>query len=496
MRNWPKRLIPWRTSLHRYISTQLVNFAAHLPHVKRGPLHYLQEFTRHEEVKDYDRTAKPEDVSIDLTCISFCELVMAEDINRLCDALQALLRRYGRGVGGDDRRLEEWRESERYRYQGGAWTKIGSLRLRDIKGSRIEYCLLSLSHLAPSVYFLRAIAIPTEAARAEFKRIIAYNEKPSVLIHRILRGYSVSEVMASQIRREKVNWFFLQMNRDFVKLLRRYVTLGWSKNGPLPSVVMYELQKGDMDAQGQSAFWSSLGMRSTWRAYTGNGFTIFDDENEIPFEPNKIVVHTPTVVTEERLKTCSDKLNVILLESSDLLRDYAILRCIFYHASLLNEQLVSIRDSLVKVITGRRRLLSPLGKYANTLAKLAFEQKRIATELKNDDLKALLDAVGTVHLPPRKERKVSLLESLLFRLDLQWTSNDEQLKVLAESYRAVKDDALQRSFVSLNRLGVLLAILAVFVGCADLLPEDVKKQVYEEAINWFSTLFRSGSGVQ
>jgi hypothetical protein len=133
--------------------------------------------------------------------------------------------------------------------------------------------------------------------------------------------------------------------------------------------------------------------------------------------------------------------------------------------------------------------MSPLGKYASALAKLAFEQKRIAAELKNDNLKHKFGGLGNVHLPPRNDRKLTLLESLLFRLDLQWTSNDAQLNVLAESYRAVKDDALQRSFVTLNRLGVLLAILAVFVGFADLLPEEVKKEIYDAVINWFTTRF-------
>jgi len=427
----------------------------------------------------------PENIRIAPAFVSFYDVYFTEDF----PALQQGLTRWcsGQKSAIQPSRLEPEKEFNELfrgwsrRPMRGAWSRIGHFRVNTTDGFHcIEWLFLDLIQISPVCILLLISASPTPRFVERFRDLISRDVKHTAIIHRIglfSRRWHSGGVLPSVARQHELEEFFLEMNREVVDLLRKYVGRGWAAHGPLPCIEVFAVEDTGEQSDTRNAhseFWRSMSLtRVPELSYADNqGIEIVPPDliDKGTFTaPYRCIVHTQRYLTEERTKNYAS-------------REYALFHNLEY--ALLHPliPLLALRETArrsVDTLSSLRGRVSPhivLGQgfvsrlkavvglllIPPQLNSLQFEFSRI----REWSISRHLDDTPNLPFARRTHAKDDigrLTGDLAYEIRLLLNYVSEQLSLIRSVYQDLWNFAIQLILL-------ILTVLATVIAVAQLLP--------------------------
>ena len=361
---------------------------------------------------------------------------------------------------------------------GGGWTRIGYFPL-DLRGGGIEALSINLIRVSPVCVMLLVTAFPTTTYAKRFGEIISRDVRHTHVIYRLglfSRHWRMGGVLPSRVRQQELEEFFLEMNREAVRILRRYINRGWSVVGPLPSLQVFTLRRSSEPEENQadnSEFWRSLSLtRIPEMNYTdGNGLEITppDSLDRGTFTaPYRCIVDTERYLSEARTKSRATSESALyhILEL-DLLHPLLPLMALRESLRRTADKLGGIRDRISpylvlkrQPITGIRAALGLLFMPLR-LNSLYFETSRLT----ESSVRRMLDRPPRLSIARKTQSDQDdgrLTDDLVFQIRSLQDHVREHLRLIRGAYREVWSFAVQWILVVLTIATVVIAIVQLW----------------------------------
>ncbi len=503
MRNWPKLDTPlWERAWQVFLG-KIISAASKVPRLggaREGALHVS---LRPRALANCDRTARPTDLTIIPLQITFIDLFFTEDFQRLKAGLRKMKRRYGSDwwtANRDD--LDPWfRKSGQ---GGGGWLNVGPLSLPESpdQPTMAGDVQIHLHRVSPSIICLSLSVSPTAAFIQRFQAMISGNADPQRIVRcSSLRkwGWYVAGLLPRDVRGKELVALFLDLNREIVQILRQYVGVGWSGQGPLPSVEFFVLDNGEhtADTPEERGFWESMEMPTQYPyVYRRNGLTLFPKDpwgrarSEI--SRYRILVDSKVFLSGHDLTSYGTRESALNMILHDAISTYHVVIALQEHIQRLAGEVSRMREDLAPTladrrIVGRWFVWRRAFRRVVRLNNLVFENKRLRAEIKLEKLDQHLarDLRGFQRDRFGDKDTGELVDDLNWQLTRTLAYTEAQLEVLRENYHDRLNFSLQSVFFWLARVGLLLAIVGLLLA----VPEDVRKLVF----GWLRSVLPGGS---
>jgi len=319
MRRWPSYRVWRREERQRRLSEFLFSIADRLPDWHLGSLPDLKFFAQHR--RDESRRMSvccPDGIRLTPAFVSYYDVFFTEDFPSLQQGLARWCSEHKERSQPfrlqPEKDIDELFRGWSRRPIGGAWSRVGHVRVNPADRFQcVEFLSMDLIQISPVCVLLLISVFPTSGFIDRFRDLISRDVKDTAIIHRIglfSRRWQSGGVLPSVVRQHELEEFFLEMNREVVDLLRRYIGRGWAARGPLPCIQVFALEDSDEQPDTKnvhSEFWRSLSLtRIPELSYTDNaGIEIVppDWHDKGTFTaPYQCIVHTRRYLTEERTK--------------------------------------------------------------------------------------------------------------------------------------------------------------------------------------------------
>ena len=504
-RKWVKprnniRQLVWSgySSLIIFIATKLpekiVNKSRQLKDL-REYLNYDHPPTRSEDV------LMPEGMELTLLSVYYYELVFVEDFARLREGFLSLNNSSARDMSRSpfvrDEQIMKWFSQCETELSMGAGCRLGSYSLKTAQDN-IKFVDVEALRLGHSVILLRYSATPTEKFLDELKELLRrkVSTKPYLLRFGLFskRGFGVTRTFAPKVRQDEIEDHFLLANRDVVTFLRRYLNVGWHKQGPLPSVEAYSLDKQSYSLIGAGEFWRAMDAYTVpGYQYKAQGISLHRSLSTFQYigpEPCRLFVQEETFRSGKLGGGAIEKTSAI---TSVLERSIAsALICLLSVNEIdarLSRRLASIRGPIIRSLQhqGALQLTRPFRlHYAvqmmSRLNMLSLEHMRAREEVPDDWLECFEKQLASLTRDSPGEKKEAHLGSdLLAQIRFSQDNSDKQLDVLNSSLK----DALANQ---IQWVAFTLAVIGIILGVLQFLPEDVKMAPYNFCVGVLSRL--------
>ncbi|HSF31177.1 MAG TPA: hypothetical protein VLK82_12000 [Candidatus Tectomicrobia bacterium] len=348
----------------------------------------------------------------------------------------------------------------------------------------VEFLSMDLIQMSPVCILLLISVFPASRFVERFRDLISRDVKHTAIIHRaglFSRRWHSGGVLPSVARQHELEEFFLEMNREVVDFLRRYVGRGWAARGPLPCLQVFAVEDSDeqLDTRNvHSEFWRSLSLtRTPELSYADNeGIEIVPPDwlDKGTFTaPYRCIVHTRRYLTEERTKSYAT-------------REYALFHNLEYGLLHPLIPLLALRETArrsVDTLTALRGRVSPhivLGQgfvsrlkaaiglllTPPQLNSLQFESSRI----RESSMSRLLDDPPKLSFSRKthaEDDKGRLTDDLAYEIKLLLNYVAEQLSLIRSAYQDLWNFSIQWILL-------VLTVVATVIAVAQLLPAKEK----------------------
>ncbi len=493
MKNWPQ-YTKWRKEERkRKRSERLLAFAEHFHSWNIGFLRDLTSFAkrRHEQ---HDRMAVccPQGLTVSPAFLTFYDLYFTEDFGALerglIDLLTSGVRCQPFWHSPKDE-IPELLQTWRTRPGGGAWHRIGHMTFERGPWHPDTFKALSLDliQISPTCINIVASAFPSDSFLGRFRAIISSEVRHTTVVHHFgifSRRWRSTNLLPSQVRQNELEELFLDLNREVVLLLRKYIGRGWAATGPLPSVHCFTYtHKSDVDPNDRSLseFWRSLGLTKIPSLYYTNGSGVdvvcpdWLDKGTFT-TPYRILVDSVAYLTEARTKQYASS-EVALFHNLEhkFIHPLAPLLALREHIHRAIDATSAHRDRLSPTIATEKNLLATtrlivqLMHVPPHLNSLRFSLARVTESM----VQQFLDhtAATDFRRETRKDTDDGLLATDLRREMEFWGNHvSEQLEVLRGAYHDLWNFCIQWILIILAFIGVVIAVMQFVPKQQDVKP--------------------------
>ena len=489
MKHWPKRSRITKAIVWHWIFIWITRVVLMLPIIKKRFSNYkdIEELCS-ETTHKFETTAKPDILKLYPFQVTFLDLFHTEDFARLKHGLTKIMTKYEKGMFTNLDNLNTWFSRDRLQHGGFEWHSFGYIDLKSLSqnadGARIE-----LWQLSPSTISMSVIVTPSDSFKNRFANIIAKDAASGGIITNCnLRGYRISQLSAIEKRQDEIEDLFLNLNRDVVKLLRKTVCRGWSMGGPMPAISTFVMEDGSYSGDyAYDGFWRSMKMdNSTLGNYTREGIHLsVADPKESELAPTlRVLIDEKLLLKDVAIEQYGGKISALQQHLRDPERYYEVAFILLENSRRIAKRVSDLNNYLSPELSGKLPIVRRLWKWLWSMNKVAilnqqiFENNRLMQEIKQKHLKRIL-----VHIQGFRRKTYFPEDKGEFLVDWQWRVRSfskytkVELDVLRQSYHDYINFGLQRAFIWLAIVGILLTILSC-------IPESFK----DEAFRWIFNL--------
>ena len=504
MKNWPK-YTKWRKEERkRKNSERFLSFIEHLPNWNIGN---LQEFkitakNRHEQ-SEHMNVRCPQGIAVSPAFLTFYDLYFTEDFIALESGLINLLEssiNCQPCLHSPQDEIPELFQTWKKSPGGGSWHRIGHMTFErsPLHPDTFKALSIDLFQISPTCISLAVSAFPSDSFQKRFSALISSEVQNTNIVNPsyiFSRQWQSRILLSSKVRQNEIEELFLDVNREVVLFLRKYIGRGWAATGPLPSVhcFSYTHESGvDPKDKSYSEFWRSLGlMRIPSLNYSnGSGVDVihpYSGDKGTFTKPYRILVDSVAYLTEARTQHYA---------SPEMAMFYN-LEHKFIHPLVplfaLREQclrLVNItsehQNRLAPTITIKKNFLVRLWAIIQLmyipprLNSLRFTLARVT----DSTVQRFLDHSATTDF--RRETRKDTDEGFLkadLRHEMEYLGNyvSEQLDILRNAYHDLWNFCIQWILIILALIGLFIAVAQVFPKQQDAKPPS--KSTFVEQLN-------------
>lgn len=485
MKNWPSAQ---QSLLRRYWRRCAPSIIAGFTHVPVLGNRYisLHESIKHAHASKIFDSKKPSGIELTLNQIAFIDFFPTEDFEKMKNGLLKIQR--------NKRSMHIHRESEKdlqhleeYEIDTTGCVIFDQLSFSDQvhEYQWIENMAIHLYQVSPSFTVLVLFVTPSETYIQKFENILSTDYKEQVQMpFSVLwtKGWHMRRVPSSLSRKIDLQKLVLDLNAEVTALLRENIGAGWSETGPLPTIEMYSLGKGSLNAENheERSFWNGLGIEThDLFRYQKNGVYLFDLEREEEatlFRSYKVLFDKQICLEGVSLEAYGNSPESAIRHHFiyDCLGGYCVVVALREYAERLVKRVVQLRKQLVRNLSGRNSFLLArwfhywlsMPKYMTQLNSLKFEVRRFGIEIDFSKLRicSIHDLKGFQRQQNVKGDKAEFLDDIKYRLGRVWKHAKAQLDSLRDNYRDQIEFKTQRAVLVLAILTVVLAVLTAVLA--------------------------------
>ena len=253
--------MPWPTgqSQRRRLEVSITNALVGLARAGALPtggpfrsIYHLTQRVNHLAGETFRQTTAPQHWHFALMQIVFMDIYFTEDLDRLERGLGRLLRMRGPfGHSPDELRstFTEIRSGA-----GAGWKRLGGIDLTRVatavRPTLLEEMQLWLYRISPSAVAVGIEARPSAAATQRFNELSSQPAEPERGITRFHLRHGITAMWESpetQVRMKEYDEFFLSLNAEVTRLLRRTVGTGMALRGPVPHIEVISIDRPRAD---------------------------------------------------------------------------------------------------------------------------------------------------------------------------------------------------------------------------------------------------------
>ena len=490
MRRWPSYRVWRKEERQRRLSEFLFAIADRLPDWQVGSLPDLKFFAQHRcDETQRMSVASPDGIRIVPAFVSYYDVFFTEDFPSLQQGLARWCSEYNGGLQPFrlqlDKEIDELFRGWSRCPIGGAWSRVGHTRVNATDGFQcVEFLSMDLIQMSPVCLLLLIAVFPASRFVERFRDLISRDVKHTAIIHRIglfSRRWHSGGVLPSAARQHELEEFFLEMNREVVGLLRRYIGRGWAARGPLPCIQVFTVEDSDEQPDTRnvhSEFWRSLSLtRIPELSYADNeGIEIVPPDwlDKGTFTaPYRCIVHTRRYLTEERIKSYATREYTLFHNLEyDLLHPLIPLLALRETARRSVDTLTALRGRVSPYIVLGQGFISRLKAAIGLLLippqlnSLQFESSRI----RESSISRVLGDLPKLSFSRKTHTKDDtgrLTDDLAYEIRLLLNYVGEQLSLIRSAYQDLWNFAIQWILL-------VLTVVATVIAVAQWLPTKEK----------------------
>lgn len=461
--------------------------------------------------RDREPTKCPEELEIKVLNVAYCDLFFVEDFGHVKEGIERLNKEYGSKIFRvKEEEVETWfRNAEACSMGHAASHRFGYFHLQ----KKHSLCKLvgdiffETKQFAPSVIALTIIVYPTEEFHNQFQRIIGTNSYPIVQsIYKFRYGLIESSIRPATVKKMlEVDHLFSEMNREIIKLLKKYIGVGLCQYGLLPSVELltvnqplsfFSQNREDIkdDSIMRRGFWTGMGLDVySSLVYTGESFKLYrvDRTSSDKIETYQIIQSFPDfkfrINGEETESEISHHFEYLLPEICAIVAMKQ-----FSHN--LESEIVSLRNKITPYLSDQTRrgvniinLRRAVSKLAN-ISGLLFQQQRLISETNDKFVKHILtyDLKGITRQQNSEKDTAEFYDDMLRSIERKNNFLKSQLDILKTSFQDLVSYKSLRANYTIQILLFILTLITVILTIALLIPETKRNQL----LRYFFDLLR------
>lgn len=334
---------------------------------------------------------------------------------------------------------------------------------------------IDLIQISPTCINLVISAFPSDSFQDRFNTIISSEVQHTTIVDLFgvfSRRWRSTNLLPSLVRQNELEELFLELNREVVLLLRKYIGRGWAATGPLPSVHCFAYtHKSDVDLKDRSfsEFWRSLGLtRIPSLHYTnGSGVDVIHpdwlDKGTFTM-PYKILVDSAAYFTVARTQHYASSEIALFYNLEDkFIHPLAPLLALREHSLRAVDVTSAYRDRLSPTIAIEKNLVARMWSIIQLICvplRLNCMRFFLARVTESTVQQFLEHSTATnFRRETHKDADNGLLATDL-RNETEFLNNhvSEQLKILHSAYHDLWNFCIQWMLIILSIIGVLIAV--------------------------------------
>lgn len=503
MKNWVPKKYSESEYFKAIISNKLLKLFLRLPNYN---LNFIKNLKSEAEFYfDQSRiypTKCPDDLNIKLSRIAFSDLFFDEEFDGLERGLLKLISDCKLRISiTDPKRITEFFKNTRNRAFNLASNQYLYLNLGQI--NNIELCNMAyvkISHFSPSLISLSISIKPSEKFNSIFNSLIKTNAVADTFISRIdlKRGVIWGGWKTSVSKRQKeIDSLILTVNKEVVKIFRKYFKCGLSKYGPLPFVEVFTINesidyfKEDDNTKEDNIlkrdFLRSLGMNLDKRlSYKNDWISInfLDRERNYKLTSYQALLSIKDYysVNKKNKDNDPDRLNYRFKYA---LLDLLTLLSMIHFFKYIEKKIIITKNIISPILRSQIRSKIKIGSLKKGLKKLTYINGLIYQQnLVKDGIKEKISKYFISNEIPKLLRDNNNLSDELFSYaDKIYEYNNQFLSKLKENM----NNLLAFKSTSINHtIQVMLILLAVLTLIIVFIPIEIRNKIF----NFISSILK------